>query len=346
MELTVNSPLLAPARIDTTALARYLGAHVTGMGASLTLRPIAGGQSNPTFFLDSGDRRLVLRKRPGGALLPSAHAVDREFRVQAALAETAVPTARMVHFCADEAVIGTQFYLMERVEGRVLAHSALPGLPVAERRAYFEAFARTLAQIHRVDPQALGLGDFGKTGGFAARQIARWTRQWRLSGGRPDAAVERLIDWLPRNLPAEDRTTLVHGDFRLGNVMFHPTEPRIVAVLDWELSTLGHPLADLAHSCIYTWFMRPDDYGCGLRGLDLAAEGLPRMEEFTATYFAASGQEGPLTTFYLALALFRNAVIFEGIADRARQGNAASQDAAEVGRLAPVLAEMGAALID
>lgn len=333
------------AQIDTAALAAYLKPRIAGAGPEVSLRQISGGQSNPTYFLDAGDRKLVLRKRPAGDLLPSAHAVDREFRVQAALAGTGVPVARMELFCEAPDVIGTQFYVMERVEGRVLHDNALPDLPKAERRAHFDALARTLAAIHRVDVEAVGLADFGKHGGFAARQIARWTRQWELSATARNQDVERMIDWLLRNLPQEDRTTLVHGDFRLGNVMFHPTEPRIVAVLDWELSTLGHPLADLAHSCIYTWFMRPEEYGRGLQGVDLEADGLPSMKEFIRAYFAAAGQADELTTFYLALALFRNAVIFEGIASRARQGNASSRDAAEVGRLAPALAARGAELI-
>ncbi|WP_372002444.1 phosphotransferase family protein [Tistrella mobilis] len=332
--------------IDAQALAAYLAARVDGAGPTVSLTRLGGGQSNPTYFLDTGSRRLVLRKRPAGTLLPSAHAVDREYRVQAALADTGVAVPRMVHFCDDPTVIGTQFYVMERVDGRVLHDNALPDIPVAGRGAYFDALARMLAAIHAVDVVAVGLRDYGRSGGFAARQIARWTKQWQLSATAANPAMDRLIDWLPRNLPEDDSTTLVHGDFRLGNVMFHPTEPRIVAVLDWELSTLGHPLADLAHSCIYTWMMRPEEYGRGLAGLDRAALGLPEMEAFCRTYFEASGRTGPLTRFHLVLALFRNAVIFEGIAARARQGNAASDDAAEVGRLAPALAARAVALIE
>lgn len=331
--------------IDTAALSLYLADKMEGLGPTMTLTQIGGGQSNPTFYLDSGSRRLVLRKRPPGDLLPSAHAVDREYRVQAALDGSGVAVPKMEYFCEDPAVIGTQFYVMERVDGRVFHDNALPEIPAAERRAYFDALAQMLAEIHLVEIAAAGLSDYGKTGGFAARQIARWKKQWELSCSEPNAAIDSLMEWLPRNLPDEDRTTLVHGDFRLGNVMFHPTEPRIVAVLDWELSTLGHPMADLAHTCIYTWFMRRDEYGRGLLGEDQGAYGLPEMEEFTQFYFQATGREEPLTRFYLALALFRNAVIFEGIASRARQGNAAAGNAAEAGRLAPALAERGAALI-
>jgi len=331
---------------DTRKLGDWLRARLDGIGPTVSLTPISGGQSNPTAFLDSGARRLVLRGRPSGVLLPSAHAVDREFRVQKALAGRGVPVPQVLLYCDDRSITGTEFYVMERVEGRVLHDNRLRELPAEERRLVFDDLARTLAAIHRVDIEAAGLQDFGRSGGFAARQIARWSRQWDLSNPKPNADIARLKDWLSANLPASDETTLVHGDFRLGNVMLHPVEPRILAVLDWELSTLGHPLADLAHSCVYTWFMGPEDYGHGLRGLDPGALNLPRMEEFTATYFAAAGGAGALSTFWLALALFRNAVIFEGIAERARQGNASAANAAEVGRLAPVLARLGAALTE
>ncbi len=338
------SPAPPPTVLDTKALAAWLGARLDGIGTDATLRQISGGQSNPTYFLDSGRRKLVLRRRPDGVLLPSAHAVDREYRVQAALQGSGVAVPEVVLYSDDRSVVGTEFYVMERVEGRVLHDNLLPGIPLPERAAYFEALAVMLAAIHRVDVGAAGLEGFGKPGGFAARQIGRWTKQWELSDPAPNRDIDRLIDWLPRNLPEDDRTTLVHGDFRLGNVMFHPTEPRIVAVLDWELSTLGHPLADLAHTCVYTWFMAPDEYGRGLRGERPANYGLPDLHAFTDSYLRASGQEGPLTTFWLALALFRNAVIFEGIAARARQGNASAANAAEVGALAPTLARLGAEL--
>lgn len=330
--------------IDTRRLAAWLGERLEGIGADATLRQISGGQSNPTYFLDSGSRTLVLRRRPDGVLLPSAHAVDREYRVQAALKGSDVAVPEVLLYSDDRSIVGTEFYVMERVQGRVLDDNLMPGIPLPERRAYFEALAAMLAEIHRVDISMAGLDGFGKVGGFAARQIGRWTRQWELSNPEPNGDIDRLIDWLPRHLPEDDCTTLVHGDFRLGNVMFHPVEPRIVAVLDWELSTLGHPLADLAHACVYTWFMAHDEYGRGLRGKTPADYGLPDLHQFTESYFRASNHEGPLTTFWLALALFRNAVIFEGIAARARQGNASSANAAEVGAFAPVLARLGAEL--
>ncbi|WBU62751.1 phosphotransferase family protein [Paracoccus aerodenitrificans] len=331
--------------IDVASLLDWMVPRVDGVGPDIALHQISGGQSNPTFFLETNDRHLVLRKRPPGKLLPSAHAVDREYRVQEALAASAVSVPRMVAFCEDESVIGTQFYLMERVEGRVFHDNGLPEIPVKERRAYFDAIASMLAEIHKIDIKEAGLTGFGKPGGFAERQVGRWTRQWELSSTAPNNDINALINWLPNNMPDDERNTLVHGDFRLGNVMFHPDEPRIVAVLDWELSTLGHPMADLAHSCIYTWFMRSDEYSRGLLDRDVAGDGLPDMDEFVSQYFAASGDDGKLSRFYLVLALFRNAVIFEGIASRARQGNASSKDAAEVGRLAPALAARGAALI-
>ena len=336
---TATDPL-----IDTKRLAAWLGERLDGIGDDAVLRQISGGQSNPTYFVDSGSRTLVLRRRPDGVLLPSAHAVDREYRVQAALKGSDVAVPEMLLYSDDRSVVGTEFYVMERVEGRVLVDNLMPGIPLPERRAYFEALAAMLAAIHRVDIGGSGLDGFGKTGGFATRQIGRWARQWELSKPEPNKDIDRLIEWLPRNLPEDDRTTLVHGDFRLGNVMFHPVEPRIVAVLDWELSTLGHPLADLAHTCVYTWFMAPDEYGRGLRGENPADYGVPDVDQFTQSYFRASDQQGPLTTFWLALALFRNAVIFEGIAARARQGNASSANAAEVGAFAPLLARLGAEL--
>lgn len=341
----VNQTIAQPLTIDTQKLADWLRPRLDGIGEDAVLRQISGGQSNPTYFLDSGSRKLVLRRRPDGVLLPSAHAVDREYRVQAALQDTGVAVPQMLLYSEDRSVVGTEFYVMERVDGRVLHDNTLPEIPKPERRAYFDALARMLAAVHQVDVEAVGLTGFGKIGGFATRQIGRWTKQWELSDPEPNADIARLIDWLPRNLPTDDRTSLVHGDFRLGNVMFHPTEPCIIAVLDWELSTLGHPLADLAHACVYTWLMSRDEYGRGLRGENPADYGLPDLTEFTETYFAAAGQGGTLTTFWLALALFRNAVIFEGIAARARQGNASAANAAEVGALAPRLAALGAELI-
>lgn len=338
--------MAAPAPINTQALLTWLAPRLEGLGPELSLRPISGGQSNPTYFLDSGRRQLVLRRRPDGALLPSAHAVDREYRVQKALHGCGVAVPEMLLYSEDPGPVGTPFYVMERVAGRVLHDNRLPEIARDERRGYFTALAQMLAAIHQVDVKAAGLGDFGRPGAFASRQIARWTRQWALSEPEPSRDINHLATWLPQHLPEDDRTTLVHGDFRLGNVMFAENSPQIVAVLDWELSTLGHPMADLAHACVYTWFMAPQDYGRGLRGLDANVLGLPKMDEFTKTYFQARGVAGRLDRFWLVLALYRNAVIFEGIAARARQGNASAGNAAEVGALAPALARLAVQLTD
>ena len=332
--------------LDAVRLDAWLRARLPGLSGQLHIERISGGQSNPTYFLTYDTRRLVLRRRPDGDLLPSAHAVDREYRVQKALAPTPVPVPAMVLYEEDPTPARTAFYVMDRVDGRVFHDNRLTALPRDQRRAMYRDLAATLAAIHAVDIAAAGLADYGRHGGYFARQIARWTRQWQASRTRDLPAIDRLVDWLPREMPDDDTTTLVHGDFRTGNVIFAPDAPRIGAVLDWELSTLGHPLADLAHTCAYIWMMDSGDFGVGLRDVDTAAHGLPSMQEFIADYAASAGREVRLTRFHLAFALFRNAVIFEGIADRARRGNAASANAEEVGRLAPKLAERGAALID
>jgi aminoglycoside phosphotransferase (APT) family kinase protein len=329
--------------IDARALDTWLRASLGSLSGSPRIERIGGGQSNPTFFVDYDDRQLVVRKQPPGTLLPSAHAVDREYRVISPLADTNVPVPRALAFCADRGVIGTPFYVMERLHGRVFHDCTLPGLMPAERTSMYRAMARTLAALHGVDPASVQLSDYGRPGGYFARQIARWTRQWEASRTREDPNIDRLIAWLPAHVPPGDVVAISHGDFRIGNLMFHETEPRIIAVLDWELSTLGHPLADLAHACI-AWQTAPDEYG-GLLGLPLAAEGIPEQSLFEADYAAASRHGMRLEPFHMAFALFRWAVIFEGIAARARAGNAASADAARVGPLAARFAARAAALI-
>lgn len=302
-----------------------------GLGGEVLVERIAGGQSNPTYFVTVGGRRLVLRKKPAGPVLPSAHAVDREYRVLAALAGSGVPVPEVVAFCDDVGVIGTPFYLMERLEGRVVHDNALPGLAPDERRAVYLSMAGVLARLHGVDFRAVGLEGFGRVGGYLARQIGRWAKQWELSRTREVPDIERLIEWLPAHIPEDERTSIVHGDFRVGNVMLHETEPKVIAVLDWELSTLGHPMADLAHGCM-GWHSSPDEFG-GLLGLDLEGLVIPTEAEFLQAYAEASGQDLRLLPFHHAFALFRFAVIFEGIAARAKAGNAAAADAAEVGHL-------------
>lgn len=296
------------------------------------LERIGGGQSNPSYFLDWADRRLVLRKQPAGPILRGAHAVDREYRVMAALHPADVPVPRPVLYHADPADLGTPFYLMERIEGRIFTDTSLADLPAAERRPIWMAVADAMAAMHAVRPDAVGLGDFGRPGNYFERQIGRWDKQYRASPSAPIGPIERLHPWLVDNLPPDDgRVSLCHGDFRLGNLMFHPTEPRVVAILDWELSTLGHPLADLGFCCM-PWHTAPDEYG-GLLGVDLDAMRLPTEADFVARYRDQAEGSPSLLPFHKAFALYRFAVIFVGIADRARAGNAADPKAA---RLAPL----------
>ncbi|MDF0595219.1 phosphotransferase family protein [Psychromarinibacter halotolerans] len=315
---------------DKAALGRYLDAAF-GAGR-LEVERISGGQSNPTYFVNHGTARMVLRKKPVGPILPGAHAIEREYRVLGALHPAGVPVARPILIEEDDGVLGTPFYLMERVEGRVFEDCALPDLPVAERRGIWMGLADALARMHAVRPAEVGLEDYGKPGNYFGRQLARWTRQWHESDSEPIPQIDRLVEWLPENMPEDDgMVRLAHGDFRMGNMLFHPTEPRVVAILDWELSTLGHPLADVGF-CAMPWHSAPDEYG-GLLGLDLAAEGIPTQAEFVARYRAGAPDVAPLLPFHEVFALFRFAVIFVGIADRARAGSAAGEDA---DRLAPL----------
>jgi aminoglycoside phosphotransferase (APT) family kinase protein len=329
---------------EPNKLDAYLRQALLDLSGSLEIERVAGGQSNPTFFITYGERRLVLRKQPSGDLLPSAHAVDREYRIMTALAGTDVPVPRTILFCEDRDVVGTPFYLMERLDGRVFDDCALPDVTPGERRLMYQSLARTLAALHNVDPAAVGLADYGKSGNYFARQIARWSRQWELSRTRDNPDVERLIAWLPRHIPEDDETSFAHGDYRIGNVMFHAREPRVIAVLDWELSTLGHPLADLAHSCI-AWHSRPEEYG-GFLGLDYKGLGIPDQAEYTAAYYEASHRPARMTRFHLAFALFRFAMIFEGIAARAKAGTAAAANAAEVGHLSTNFARRAIEVIE
>jgi aminoglycoside phosphotransferase (APT) family kinase protein len=322
---------------DAGKLDRFLRTSIARLEGPMALERIAGGQSNPTFFVTYDTRRLVLRKQPPGELLPSAHAIDREYRVMGALRKAGVLVPTVVLYCDDRDVIGTPFYIMDRLEGRVFHDGALPGVSSDERRLMYQSLAQALAALHNVDPASVGLSDYGKSGNYFARQIARWTRQWELSRTREDANIERLIAWLPENIPDDDVTVVTHGDFRVGNVMFHEREPRVIAILDWELSTLGHPLADLAHACM-GWHSGPHEYG-GLTGLDLAALGIPSEAEFAQAYYEAAHHRLRMTRFHMAFALFRFAVIFEGIAARAKAGNAADSNAAAVGPLAASFAE-------
>ena len=324
------------------ALETFLRERVAGLRGAMRLARIGGGQSNPTFSVSFDNRRLVLRKKPTGEVLPSAHAVDREYRVMRALAASALPVPPMVLYHAEPDVLGTPFYLMERVEGRVLADNRLPGMAVAERRAIYLAMADTLAVLHGIDWRAAGLEGFGRESQYFQRQLRRWQRQWELSRTRANPFIDELLARLPGMVPPDEETVLTHGDFKLNNLLFHPTEPRVVAVLDWELSTLGHPLADLAFNTV-PYRTLPDEYG-GLRGLELAALGIPGEAEYLAHYYRRAGRTDrarQAQPFHWAFALMRFAVIFEGIAARAQRGNAIADNAAEIGALGTALARRG-----
>lgn len=329
---------------DVNCLEQFLKKQLPELRGPMQLTRIGGGQSNPTFFVTFENRELVLRKQPASTLLPSAHAVDREFRIMQALSQTSVPVPKVVLFHAEKDVVGTPFYIMEKLPGRVFSECALPDMTPQERRAIYMGMAEAMAALHRVDWAAIGLSDYGREGSYFSRQLARWSRQWSMSKTREDASIERLILWLGENMPEETETTISHGDFRLGNLMFHPTEPRVVGILDWELSTLGHPLADVAFNCM-TWRTLPEEYG-GIRGLDITALGIPSESEYLSHYYKCSGRTDGVTAFHFAFALFRMAVIFEGIASRAASGNAASSDAAQVGGLSAAFADRALEFVD
>ncbi|WP_213957926.1 MULTISPECIES: phosphotransferase family protein [unclassified Variovorax] len=332
------------AGFDPERLDAFLQREVPGLRGPMQLERIGGGQSNPTFFLSYDNRRMVLRKKPAGVVLPSAHAVDREYRVMRALADSALPVPSMVLYCESVDVVGTPFYVMDRIEGRIFPTHALPGVAPAERRALYLAMADTMATLHRLDWAGFGLEGFGKRGAFFERQLRRWAGQWALSRTGENADLDTLLRWLGQNLPEDDETTLVHGDFKIGNLMYHPSEPRVIGVLDWELSTLGHPLADVAFNTV-AWRTLPTEYD-GIRGLDLAALGIPSEVEYLDRYYRAAGRRSKVQPFHWAFAFMRWAVIFEGIAARSRAGTAVAGNAAHVGSLAAAMARRGLEAID
>ena len=327
---------------DGGRLASYLGGRLPGVGARVEVEPLGGGQSNPTFLLTAGGRRYALRTKPGrvAELLPSAHQIEREFRVLGALAGTGVPVPRVHELCTDEDVIGRAFYVMDFVEGRVFPDPRLPELSAAERGALFADMNRVLARLHTLDYRALGLADYGKSGDYLARQIARWSKQYRASETEPIEAMDRLIAWLPTCVPPDETTALVHGDFRLDNLVIDAREPKVVGVLDWELSTLGSPLADFSYHCCVFHF--PAGRFRGLGGVDIAALGIPSEADYVAAYCRHTGRAAiGHWDYYLAYNFFRMAAIVQGIRKRAELGTAASANALEFGRGARALAEMG-----
>lgn len=332
---------IAPLALD--ALTDWLAAHVPGFEGPVVAEKFATGQSNPTYLLQCGSGAYVLRRKPPGVLLKSAHAVDREFRVQRALADSAVPVPKMLALCEDEAVLGTAFYIMEHVSGRAFVDPQMPELGAPERRAMLAEMAQVLAAIHSVDLGRVGLQEFGPEGDYYARQIARWTKQYRASATETIPQMEALLAWLGAQQPPDDgRRTLVHGDYRLDNLLFAPDAPRILAVLDWELSTLGHPFADLA-AVIMQWRCPPGEAGRGLAGVDRAALGLPSDTEFVEGYCRHMGLPGiEGFGFYLAFAFFRMAAILQGVKRRALDGNASNPERGlEMGAMVPRFAALG-----
>ena len=346
--MTMNIPAAGlrqtPAQhsFDTQRLHAWMQGHIAGFSGPIDVQQFAGGQSNPTFLVQSPAHRYVLRRKPPGKLLPSAHAVDREFRVLAALEGTPVPVAHVHALCEDPDVIGSAFYVMDYVEGRIFWDALLPEVPAPQRRAVYGEMVRVLAALHSVDYAAVGLGDFGKPGHYVERQVSRWTQQYRASETEKLESMERLIEWLPKHIPDDEQTSIVHGDFRRDNTILHPTEPRILAVLDWELSTLGHPLVDFAYYCLR--FHLPVAEFRGLGGVDPESHSLPTEAEAVAQYCRLRGI-APVPAqdwaYYQAFCMFRLAGILQGVLARALQGNASSATALQAGRRARPLAELG-----
>lgn len=335
-------------QLDTESLSRYLESRIPGFSGPITAEKFSGGQSNPTFKLNAGGKSYVLRRKPPGELLKSAHAVDREFRVISALQDTDVPVPRTYVLCEDEAVIGSMFYVMEYLEGRILWDPALPeATSNNERAAIYDAMNQTMAALHSVNVDAVGLGDYGRPGNYFERQVGRWSKQYRASETQHIEAMETLMQWLTVNMPADDgAVSLVHGDYRLDNMMFHPTEPRVIALLDWELSTLGHPLADLANQCM-AWMLPREGSIKGLVGIDRPSLGIPTDEQYIARYCERTGRDGIENwNFYIVFSLFRLAAILQGIVKRAQIGTASSAEADSRGKMVQPLAAIAVGLID
>ncbi len=338
-------PVLDAHRFDEDALTRFMSDHVDGFAPPLEVTQFQGGMSNPTFMLTDGNgKRYVLRKKPPGELLPSAHAVDREFKVISALNATDVPVAKAYALCEDDAVIGQAFYIMEFLEGRVFRDVALPDLPPDERRAIYEAMNDALAKLHSVDFEAIGLSDYGRVGGYISRQVRRWSQQYEASKTDEIPEMDKLTAWLNDNMPDDSLTTIVHGDFRLENLIYHPTKPRVLAVVDWELGTLGNPLSDLAYNCL-TYHYADPRWG-DIIDLDYEVTGIPSEEDYVAQYCARTGHEIDDYTYYLVLSLFRFAAIIQGVYYRGVQGNAATPAALQRKGKCELLAKIAWALVE
>jgi aminoglycoside phosphotransferase (APT) family kinase protein len=339
---TGTTPVRDGYEIDLAALTRWMEAHVEDFAGPIAIAQFKGGQSNPTYRLTTPGRSYVLRRKPPGELLKGAHAVEREAKVMTGLGKAGFPVPRVFGVCTDEDVIGTWFFVMDMVEGRIFWDARLPDVSDADRPAYFDAMNATMAALHGVDYEAVGLGDYGKPGNYFARQIGRWSKQYLADeeAGR-DPNMDRLVAWLPENIPDGDETSVVHGDFRCDNMIFHPTEPRVLAVLDWELSTLGHPLADFAYHAMM--YRMPPDIVAGLQGADLAALNIPSEDDYVAAYCRRMGRDGiPNWDFYIAFNFFRLAAIFHGIKGRVIRGTAANAQARERAKDFPRLAALAA----
>ena len=343
-EFIGTKPVSERQKFDVDALTRYLRQTIPDFpltDAPLRVEQFKGGQSNPTFKLSIGQQHYVMRTKPGPAakLLPSAHAIEREYRIMDALHRAGLPAPRQYTLCTDESVIGRAFFIMDFVAGRVMWDQALPGMNNVQRAEIYDEMNRVIAQLHGVDFTTMGLSDYGKPGNFFARQIERWTRQYRASETETIEAMDQLIVWLPQHIPAGDDTSIVHGDFRLDNLIFHPTEPKILAILDWELSTVGHPLADFAYHCM-SWHIEPGQFR-GIAGLDHAALGIPSEQAYIARYCERTGRHiAPSDfNFYLAYNMFRLAGILQGIMKRYVDGTASSEQALSVGKTTRMMAE-------
>jgi aminoglycoside phosphotransferase (APT) family kinase protein len=330
-------------QVELGPLEEYLQEHVDGYAGPLTIKQFKGGQSNPTYLLEAASGKYVMRRKPPGKLLKSAHAVDREFRVISALYAAGFPVPKPHVLCEDESVVGTVFFIMNFVEGRIFWELDLPGCDPDERQAIYDNVNQTIADLHNFDHEAIGLSDYGKPGNYFSRQISRWSKQYKASEIDPITEMDRLIAWLPENIPEDDSTSIVHGDYRLDNMIVHPTEPRVIAVLDWELSTIGHPLGDFTYH-LMSWQMPEIGIGsAGLLGKDLAELGIPGEQEYVDLYCQRTGRADGIANrdFYSAFNFFRIAAIVQGIAGRVRDGTASSAHAAKSAKVVPPLAEMG-----